>query len=128
MEKEYPFTKMVEFMKVSFKKIKKVVLEFRYILMEIYILAIFLEIKSMAKVLYIGLVYANLHKNYCSFIKFNNIMDNGGVAFQMEKDNIWKLMVNIFIHLGDHYVGIFKNGLKHGDGVENYGNGDKYEG
>lgn len=31
-------------------------------------------------------------------------------------------------YLGDFYVGGFKNGLKHGDGVEHYANGDIYKG
>ena len=37
-------------------------------------------------------------------------------------------MVNYNIYLGDHYYGIFKSGLKHGNGIENYANRDKYEG
>jgi antitoxin component YwqK of YwqJK toxin-antitoxin module len=29
---------------------------------------------------------------------------------------------------GDMFTGMFKNGLKHGEGVEFYGNGESYKG
>lgn len=128
MGREYPFTKTVEFMKDNFKKMKKADLEFKYIRMEIYILATFPEIRNTGRVHYIGSVCAKIIKSYNSIIKLNSIMENGGVAYLMVKGNTLKLMVNIDNYLGDHYVGIFKNGLKHGDGIEKYGNGDKYEG
>ena len=56
-------------------------------------------------------------------------MDNGGEVYQMVKECITKLMVLLDnIDLGDLYLGIFKNGLKHGLGTENFGNGDYYKG
>lgn len=59
----------------------------------------------------------------------SNIMEIGGVVCLMGMVNIIRIMVKLFSHnLGDFYIGRFKNGLKHGDGVELYGNGDKYKG
>ena len=46
----------------------------------------------------------------------------------MEKEYIKKIMVIINNILGDLYKGTFKNGLKHGLGSENFGNGDYYKG
>lgn len=38
----------------------------------------------------------------------------GGEGYLMEMEFIRKLMVMIFVTVGDMYTGSFKNGLKHG--------------
>lgn len=59
---------------------------------------------------------------------FNTIKVIGGVDFLMVKVFIKSAMVNDKKYLGDLYRGNFKNGLKHGVGTENFGNGDYYKG
>lgn len=44
-------------------------------------------------------------------------MEIGGEDYLMAMANIIKIMVYIYKSLGDFYIGRFKNGLKHGDGV-----------
>ena len=61
---------------------------FKYILMEIYMQEVFQKIKNMVKDHFIGLVYVHHLVQYKQNKKFNNIMDNGGEIYQMEKDNI----------------------------------------
>ena len=46
----------------------------------------------------------------------------------MARGFIKKLMVIKILIIGDLYAGNFKNGLKHGLGTENFGNGDYYKG
>ena len=54
---------------------------------------------------------------------------HGGEDCLMEKEFIKKLMVFILSYsLGDFYTGNFKNGLKHNEGMEYFGNGDLYKG
>jgi hypothetical protein len=46
----------------------------------------------------------------------------------MARANTIDRTVILYNNLGDIYIGEFKNGLKHGKGVETYANGDFYEG
>jgi hypothetical protein len=41
----------------------------------------------------------------------------GGEDCQTVRGSTKRLMVNLFSYLGDYYVGGFKNGLKHGEGI-----------
>ena len=66
---------------------------------------------------FIGLVYAshpvlNLRKTTYSIMTVV-----GGAVSQMDKDLTKKQMVLSCIYLGDFYLGTFKNGLKHGNGI-----------
>ena len=56
------------------------------------------------------------------------MMVNGGEDSLMARGFIKKLMVIKILIIGDLYAGNFKNGLKHGLGTENFGNGDYYKG
>lgn len=44
-------------------------------------------------------------------------MEIGGEVCQMGWASIKKIMVNLLYMKGDLYVGMFKNGLKHGQGT-----------
>ncbi len=52
----------------------------------------------------------------------------GGAGCPMARANTIDRTVILYNNLGDIYIGEFKNGLKHGKGVETYANGDFYEG
>lgn len=71
----------------------------------------------MGKVPFTGLVYVIPHAQNKQTQKLNNFMEIGGEDFQMVKANIKNQMVNLNNYIGDFYIGGFKNGLKHGDGV-----------
>ena len=60
--------------------------------------------------------------------KYSIMMENGGVAYQMEKAFIKNIMVHFHVIAGDSFCGTFKNGLKHGFGQEYFENGDFYKG
>lgn len=49
--------------------------------------------------------------------EFNSMREHGGEDCLMAKVNTKKAMVHLPQHLGDFYLGHFKNGLKHGQGT-----------
>jgi hypothetical protein len=108
---------MEEFTKGCFIRMTKVGTAVNYMPMEICILGILHKTKSMGKAPSIGLVFALLPVLNKQMQRYNNIMVIGGEDYPMAKDNIKSQMVIFVYNLGDFYIGGFKNGLKHGDGV-----------
>lgn len=84
---------MGEFMRGSFMKIRNVGKAWNYILMAICMWVLFLRIKSMGKVHFIGLVYVLQHVQKMLGLTSSNIMVIGGEGCQMEQANIKNLMV-----------------------------------
>ncbi len=92
-------------MKEAFLIIKEMDLVFKFTLTLIFILVIFIRIKSMVKESSSGLVCLKFHVQKIHKSSFSIIKEVGGVDFLMEKVNIIDQMVKIKINLGDIYVG-----------------------
>lgn len=56
------------------------------------------------------------------------IVGSGGVDCLQGREYIVSPTVGLLSNTGDICVGAFKNGLKHGEGHENFSNGDSYHG
>ena len=98
MEKAFSYPKMGRSMKETLLTIKKMVTAAKYRKMGIFMPVNSFATKNMAKDHFIGLIYVNLPVSKIQNPKYNSIMENGGVDFPMDQDNIKKPMViSIFI-------------------------------
>jgi hypothetical protein len=79
---------------------------------------IFTIIKNIARESFFGTLSVRSHAPKTHKYSSNIIREIGGAAFLMERASIIGQMVTKFLnHLGDIYIGDFKNGLKHGSGI-----------
>jgi hypothetical protein len=60
--------------------------------------------------------------------RFSTIGVSGGVGYLQGRASTGSQMVYAKHYLGDICHGSFKNGLKHGEGHEQFSNGDSYHG
>ena len=78
------------------------------------------ETRSMGRAYSIGLILKEQSVNFIAVV--------GGMGCPPEREYTKELMVKFCMSSGDVYRGEFRNGLKHGEGMEKFGNGDSYTG